>query len=85
MVTMEAFVSMRIHALLLLSAITALLCGLTFFWLAPTGQVGLWLMGLLLLSSLLTVISALLIVVTAARNSIESRMSKSVDRYSRKD
>jgi len=84
-VIMEAFVLMRIQALLLMSAITALLSGLAFYWLAPTGNVGVWLIGLLLLSSLLTVISAMLLLVKAARRSIEYSMNDSVSRHASKD
>ena len=72
---------MRIHALLLLSVTTALLSGVAFFWSVPSGHIGVWLLGLFLLSSLLTLIFALIILVTAARRSIEQTISESIDRH----
>ena len=70
---------MRIQALLLLCCVMAVLCGIALFWSAPSGRIGLWLQGLFLMSAFLTLVFSLVLLVSAARRSIDSSITAHFD------
>ncbi len=73
---MEAFCVMRIYALIALCFMVALMSGLALFWSITSKTQELWLDGIFILASLLTLEFLLSLIKRAASDSLLSSISK---------